>query len=589
MKSRCNGAKITIWKSNKHRKYEIMCWKDYFDETILGRGLDYYERGAVSEMIADDDGIRAVVNGSQSYDVHIALSNGEIQEMYCDCPYAETDNCKHMAAVLYALEDTRPTETDGRERYKYYEDIERERKNKEQNTVDVLLNASEASEIKAFVREALMRDDDLRRRFLLRFSDSIDDAFINDCIKLIRKVFGRTYYRDYEEELTELDPVIDTLREITRRNKPEYAFTLATELYTAVAQWEFYPDYSYECDDYCGDLYDIADICIDAFIMIADAQNDETERLFDWLSERVDGIDGCEDDEFACKLAILFEQKFNDAEHLVRKLKIIDGIVEEYDLSYDNQGCYGSYQLSFWVKRRLSVMRSLDMDTTDYQRHFWRLSNVRIEHIDHLIEEGRITEAIDALNESILMDYDKPGLIREHTEKLKTLYRDLPDIEKYRETLWKLICDITPGSMDDYHELKALYSQDEWMIEREKVFDSLKNRTPVLLNQLYIEEGLLDRLLEWLQRNVSISNLNLYFTELKDTYPKELLDMYSDAVRRAAYGANSRQRYKELANNLRTISRLPNGKATAREIADEWRKLYKRRRAMMDELQKAGF
>ena len=130
MKSRCNGAKITIWKSNKHRKYEIMCWKDYFDETILGRGLDYYERGAVSEIIADDDGIRAVVNGSQSYDVHIALSNGEIQEMYCDCPYAEMYNCKHMAAVLYAFEDTRPTETNVREPYKYYEDIERERKNK---------------------------------------------------------------------------------------------------------------------------------------------------------------------------------------------------------------------------------------------------------------------------------------------------------------------------------------------------------------------------------------------------------------------------------------------------------------------------
>lgn len=108
-------------------------------------------------------------------------------------------------------------------------------KNKERLEVNDLLDTSDVSELKAFIREALMSDDDLRRRFLISFSDRINDVRVNDCIRLIRKVFERTYYRDYEEELAELDPVTDTLKETTRRNEPEYAFALATGLYTAVA------------------------------------------------------------------------------------------------------------------------------------------------------------------------------------------------------------------------------------------------------------------------------------------------------------------------------------------------------------------
>lgn len=93
-------------------------------------------------------------------------------------------------------------------------------------------------------------------------------------------------------------------------------------------------------------MYDIADVCIDAFNAIIDVQNEITERLFEWLSERIDGIDGCEDDEFADKPAPLFERRFNGAEYLVGKLKIIDGIVAKYDHSNDNQRRYDSYLLS---------------------------------------------------------------------------------------------------------------------------------------------------------------------------------------------------------------------------------------------------
>lgn len=53
------------------------------------------------------DIIRADVIGSEEYEVEISLDDdGEIEEMYCSCPYADGGrNCKHMAAVLYEWEE----------------------------------------------------------------------------------------------------------------------------------------------------------------------------------------------------------------------------------------------------------------------------------------------------------------------------------------------------------------------------------------------------------------------------------------------------------------------------------------------------
>jgi DNA anti-recombination protein RmuC len=50
-----------------------------------------------------------------------------------------------------------------------------------------------------------------------------------------------------------------------------------------------------------------------------------------------------------------------------------------------------------------------------------------------------------------------------------------------------------------------------------------------------------------------------------------------------------RKRYKELMKYLKKISKYPDGQKKAQHIAEEWKLVYKRRPAMMDELQKMGF
>lgn len=58
-----------------------------------------------------------------------------------------------------------------------------------------------------------------------------------------------------------------------------------------------------------------------------------------------------------------------------------------------------------------------------------------------------------------------------------------------------------------------------------------------------------------------------------------------------AYGCwvSNRNEYHELVQYLKKIATYPNGKTKAQELADEWKREYQKRRAMMDEIKKAGF
>lgn len=79
-------------------------WQEEFAFHILMRGKKYNEEGNVRRIQRCGDTYIATVEGTEDYDVEISVAEDGIEEMRCTCPYAQGDNCKHMAAVLFALE-----------------------------------------------------------------------------------------------------------------------------------------------------------------------------------------------------------------------------------------------------------------------------------------------------------------------------------------------------------------------------------------------------------------------------------------------------------------------------------------------------
>ena len=81
-------------------------WKKPFPDWILERGRTYHQLGRVHRLVHHGREISAVVAGSKLYHVAVRFSGGIPDAASCDCPYAEDGRlCKHVAAVLFALED----------------------------------------------------------------------------------------------------------------------------------------------------------------------------------------------------------------------------------------------------------------------------------------------------------------------------------------------------------------------------------------------------------------------------------------------------------------------------------------------------
>ena len=81
-------------------------WQNEFEAHILKRGIEYYENGNIEEIAKTDYGYSAIVCGTEEYQVDIYLKGNKLLDMECTCPYAEDGrHCKHMAAVLMAIEE----------------------------------------------------------------------------------------------------------------------------------------------------------------------------------------------------------------------------------------------------------------------------------------------------------------------------------------------------------------------------------------------------------------------------------------------------------------------------------------------------
>lgn len=89
-----------------------------FRTAVLQRGRDYYNKGRVTGLAyIPPCFVEATVEGSMDYTVELTVEeNGDIIEYCCDCPYGceHDDPCKHVAAVLYMIEESYTAKSENR-------------------------------------------------------------------------------------------------------------------------------------------------------------------------------------------------------------------------------------------------------------------------------------------------------------------------------------------------------------------------------------------------------------------------------------------------------------------------------------------
>ncbi|NTW84523.1 MAG: hypothetical protein HGB36_14420, partial [Chlorobiaceae bacterium] len=78
---------------------------EYIDDVILKRGLAYFRNGKVHEPEEPGPGeYETIVEGTEAYTVRLVVANEVVTEHLCSCPYDMGPVCKHVAAVLFFLQ-----------------------------------------------------------------------------------------------------------------------------------------------------------------------------------------------------------------------------------------------------------------------------------------------------------------------------------------------------------------------------------------------------------------------------------------------------------------------------------------------------
>lgn len=92
-----------------------------------------------------------------------------------------------------------------------------------------------------------------------------------------------------------------------------------------------------------------------------------------------------------------------------------------------------------------------------------------------------------------------------------------------------------------------------------------------------------------IQQEGSFRRLSQYVDILCRWSPEQVRDTYVQMLDRVMSRSSDRSMYREAIGYLQSVRQFPNGDETAKLLADSWRERFGRRKAMLDELRRAGY
>lgn len=565
-----------------------MNWKKLFAIHILERGYDYYCDDAVENMEISDDIIRADVIGSEDYEVEISLSNGEVTDMYCSCPYAlDGRNCKHMAAVLYEWseneveekkEDENAINTD------LFQPAYTVNSHKKKLTaVEELVRGANEDDVRSFLAAVLAEDEKLLLRFHNIINKQVTREDINNYIRQVDiiadRYLGRNHFISYYEAdgfISELEEIIDEdVRRMIDNGNYLSAFEVMNYIFVLIGDVDM--------DDSDGGTGMLADRIYQLWLeLLVKVSSEEKRKMFEWFTSHLDGsvIDYLEE-----YIEQIIMGEFEEKEYEQAKLDFIEDMIARSE--HKDSDWSRDYGVGKWAVRYLEMLqekKASDEQIKEVCKRYWKNSSVRRYYVDICMKKKEYDNVLQILDECILLDKQYRGLISEYSEKKKEIYLLQGNKSAYIEQLWKLVLEHEPGNLELYRELKKQYTADEWLVKREEIFGKLPAYAHV--ERLYKEEKLYDRLLVYVLNSPGLYALQEYEKVLKKEYPEQILNKYKDEVSKMAVHTSDRKNYAHLVSLLRKMQQIKGGSKLVEQIVAEWKIKYKNRPAMMDELRK---
>jgi len=558
-------------------------FEQYIDETILKRGLQYFKSGRVNQVEEISPGkYEAIVEGTEDYTVQLTLKNGIISEYTCDCPYDFGPVCKHVAAVIFYLQQDVLDLNKKQKRTKTNQTAKPAKRKTVAQQVEELLEKTTHDELKQFVREKTEENAQFRNLFLSSFAqyntDESKELYVKQVKSILKTASDRHGFIDWSAS-RQVGNAIDKLLKSAQKQIDNHNYKSAFFICTAVMeQMNEALEYS---DDSNGDIGGSIEVACEMLYTIAQMQPTEEirkliiEYCFTALDKQI--YSGWNWHIEILRLAALLLKTEDEIERIFKQIDKVQRSDYEKEKAQTIK-----YEILLKTKGENAAEIYLEQNITN--------STLRQEAIQKALEKRDFEKALSIAKDGISYDLKgRPGLAKKWYDWLLKIAQAQNDSEKIIEYARLLFIDNFMNEQDYYQILKKHVKPEEWSEFVEAMIQDIttKKRWPDmnLIAGIFIKEEWWDRLLELVKMSPDLKTIDNYEKYLSKNYTNEIVELYANEILSYMENNMGRGHYQNACRYIRKIIKL-GAREKANEIISYLRNEYPKRKALMEELNK---
>lgn len=544
-------------------------WSELFPPHIWQRGKNYYRNGNILDIHRRGDYVTAEIEGTEIYHVAVTLDEGtnRIKDFSCNCPYGEDGTpCKHLAALLCALDDANDAKVPQTESEPAFEQI---------------VSLLSVEQMRQLLIQLARNDSFVWEKILLAATNQLPNSqkqqWQLDLQAMTDETADRHGFIGYEEAYdyccSLAEYLYDRVPDLLNNGLVMDAFELVCLVFeTGMVQ---------DMDDSDGGLTMLANSCMgDWNKILAMASLENQKEIYHWFTTEYQKGDLTQ--MFLEEYIFVAPWDVSIAPELLRFL--------DHQIQVCTETRQWDYLLNDLISHRIHWMEQAGVSPTEretYLQNHHQLPAVREIEISQAKRDHDWFTAIALLEESKVLDADKIGLVARYSRQLIEIYEILRDYTAMRTELEYYLFTFRQDDLKYVEKMKGVLSSAEWEDMRSKLLDS-KTMQYQMYPLLY-QEGLCAQMMAQIEAHTDTHNLEQYESFLKEEFPQRCIAVYQTYLYQAMARASNRKAYWSVIQILKKLKKYPDGKAAAQAIAEQWKQNYPRRTSMLDELRKAGF
>jgi hypothetical protein len=445
-------------------------------------------------------------------------------------------------------------------------------------SVEELLRKLTREELYDFMVRLTKNNPDLTNAVFLEFAEKIEDKSGNKYVSLIRgelaniELDANDYYYEDVIYIDVLDEWGEKAKQLLKNGKPHEAIQIAQAYIEEFAHWlqktadsdiidwisETYQSEPFEilknaAADPQVDVKELYDYCMAEMAKKKYAHPDMTDCFNDLLMTLSVTVNPKAFIEMQRNLLNKVQDKSSYAAE-----KILDRIVGFYNK------CRQSKKAWQYVEENIQIV------------------SFRRKVVEKRIKQKKFTEAKKLIHDYIDTRQNKYRS-DEWDDYLLQIARGEKDIPAVRSISYSFIEN---NFNERYYRIyKSAFSAGEWEEEFENLlrhYESKKSSWDDPAADLLAAGGKAERLMEHIEKNLSLEKMEKYHSFFAGTFPEKTLVLFRKALDHYAEENTGRNYYEHIMDVFKKMKKMPGGEAVAAEMKARYLAVYKNRRAMIE-------